>query len=396
MAIDEKFVEAYSTDELLLKSVPTDVRIIKVKAFGIKWTHLLGLGSLSIRSFWFYLRMGDKLLTKEKFDLVYFSTTAFHLLALGTRWKRKFKVPFVVDIQDPWRRDYYLSKPKKERPPKFFLTYNLDKILEARTIPNADGIISVSKNYCDIFLKRYPNLLPRQCIVIPFGGAIGDFDIVSNFVSSCNSVKLLAGKINVVYVGRGGNDMEFAVRCLFAAVVLGLKEDPVKFSNLYFWFLGTSYAPKEVAIKTIEPIAAEFGLSKMVYESTDRVPYFETLWLLQQAEILFIPGSNDTSYTASKIYPYILANRPLIAIFHECSSVVDVFKKTDAGKVCVFESCSKIDDIRVEIMESFIEVMDNLPFHRKNNCEALKEYSDETMTQRQADFFNTVSARFVN
>jgi len=76
-------------------------------------------------------------------------------MALGPYWKKKYKVPFVLDIQDPWRNDYYLDKPRHERPPKFFFTYHIDKYLEARTVPFADAIVSVSKTYCDIFKCRY-------------------------------------------------------------------------------------------------------------------------------------------------------------------------------------------------------------------------------------------------
>ena len=37
-------------------------------------------------------KKGNELLRKNKFNLIYFSTTAFHVMALGPVWKKKFKV----------------------------------------------------------------------------------------------------------------------------------------------------------------------------------------------------------------------------------------------------------------------------------------------------------------
>src|SRR5690606_2574433 len=129
-----------------------------------------------------------------KFDLIYFSTTAFHVMALGPGWKRKFKVPFVLDIQDPWRNDFYLDKPASQRPPKFFIAYNIDKYLEAKTVPFADGIISVSKAYCDKFIKRYPAISEKMCRVITFGAAENDIAVLNKYVRSSAHIIFPRGK----------------------------------------------------------------------------------------------------------------------------------------------------------------------------------------------------------
>ena len=76
----------------------------------------------------------------------------------------------------------------------------------------------------------------------------------------------------------------------------------------------------------------------MVSEVTDRIPYFEALQCLRDADALFVPGSDDPGYTASKIYPYILAKKPLLAVFHAESSVVGLLQKTRAGTVVGFHS----------------------------------------------------------
>ena len=53
---------------------------------------------------------------KEKFDLVFFSNTQFITFTLGFLWKRLYGVPYVIDVQDPWRTDYY-ERPGSRKPP---------------------------------------------------------------------------------------------------------------------------------------------------------------------------------------------------------------------------------------------------------------------------------------
>jgi hypothetical protein len=101
-------------------------------------------------------------------------------------------------------------------------------------------------------------------------------------------------------------------------------------------FVGTSYAAGSLACKTVEPIAEECGVGALVCEHPHRLPYFEALQCLTDATALIVPGSSDPRYTASKIYPYLLAKKPLLAVFHEQSSVVGVLRSTGGGVVVTF------------------------------------------------------------
>jgi hypothetical protein len=78
------------------------------------------------------------------------------------------------------------------------------------------------------------------------------------------------------------------------------------------------------------------GVADHVLEHPQRVPYFEALQVLRDAHMLLLPGSDDPQYTPSKIYPYILARRPLLAVLHENSGACDVLRSTGAGTVATF------------------------------------------------------------
>jgi glycosyltransferase involved in cell wall biosynthesis len=392
ITVHQEYLETYSIDPLLSYSIPDDVEVHCVKAFEASKTRKFGIGSLSMRSFFQIRKKGDELLQNNKFDLVYFSTTAFHVMALGPRWKRKYNVPFILDIQDPWRSDFYLDKPKSERPPKFLISYNIDKFLEAKTVPEADGIISVSQGYCDTFLQRYRGLAKDKFRVIPFGASTLDYEIMQKYVTQVERVKLDKNKINLIYVGRGGYDMGFAINIIFKSIVRLKEDNPILFSKIHLWFIGTSYAPASQGKQTIKPLSNAYGISENVTEITDRIPYFETLFLLRKADILLVPGSTDTSYTASKIFPYVLARRPLIALFHEKSSVVTFLKNMSYGEVVVFNNELNAID---EIVDVFYEKLRKLLVATKEidiQMEKLTPYTAKTRTAQQVEFFDVITS----
>ncbi len=390
VAVATEYVETYSIDPLLNETIPADVKVYHVKALDVKKTRKYGLGSLSMRSFFAYKKMGNQLLRNSKFDLVYFTTTAFHVMALGRYWKQKFGVPFVLDLQDPWRNDFYLDKPKSERPPKFMVSYNIDKYLEMYTMKKVDGIISVSQGYVDTLLDRYPYMRPKQFTVIPFGYSTLDFEVMEKHVKEV-SVQLKKDKINIVYIGRGGHDMKLATECFFTALKKLAESDAPIRQKVHCWFIGTSYAMEGKGTPTIKPIADRLGVGDMVTEITDRKPFFETLYLLKNAEGLFIPGSTDKAYTASKIYQYVLAEKPMLAVFYKGSSVISILEKAGTGTVVTFDDTLQFTADMVEECAGFISRLVHGPEQKMTyNKEAFEEYSAYTMAKRQTDFFDKI------
>lgn len=392
IAVKPECVESYSTDLLLNETIPSDINIHYVDAYDVSKTRKFGLGSLSMRSFFQYMKKGNELLKSGDFDLVYFSTTAFHVMALGRYWKQKFGVPFVLDIQDPWRNDFYLDKPKNQRPPKFWLAYNIDKYLEKYTMKKLGGVISVSQGYVDTFLNRYSYLNPEQFTVIPFGYSTVDFDVMQKSITT-TQIAINASKKNIVYVGRGGYDMKLATECFFTALKQVVEEIPTIKDKVHCWFIGTSYAKVGKGNPTLKPNADNIGVGDMVTEITDRVPFFETLYLLKNATGLFVPGSTDKSYTASKIYQYVLAKRPLLAIFYDGSSVLPILKKAGVGTVVSFDDSLQFTPEMIARCKEFIIQLVNSEDQTVDYDEsAFDEYSAKAMTKKQTDFFDKVIA----
>lgn len=389
VCVDQKYM-GLPKDNLLLQSIPEDCIVHKVKAFSKNWTSKFGLGSLALRSMWFYRKKVVLLLQAKNYDLVYFSTTEFPLCILGLYWKKRFEVPYLIDMQDAWHSEYYQNKPKAERPKKYWFSYRLHKFLEPIAMKNCDGLISVSPAYIATLQERYPTLKTKPTAVIPFGAFELDFEIAAKNQNTCPpAVQFNPEKFNVVYVGRGGADMQPALELLFYALKEAWQNQPEKFDKLHFYFIGTSYAPKELAKPTVFPVAKKFGVENLVTEITGRIGFYSTINTLLAADALFIPGSNDPQYTASKIYPYLLAQKPLLAIFHQQSPAVEVVRSCSQQSFMVTfpdEKTKTTFQVR-EILNQWANFSTTKnPLDRKT----FKQFTAKQMTRKQTVVFEAI------
>ncbi|HAL82201.1 MAG TPA: hypothetical protein DCO83_08170 [Mucilaginibacter sp.] len=385
VAVDPKYTDL-PLDELLLESLPSDIKIHLVKAFGKKWTSKIGFGSIAYRTYWFIRKKVNALLKAEKFDLIYFSTTQFQICILGAYWKKRFKVPYVIDMQDPWHSEYYKDKPKEQQPPKYRFSYRLNKFLEPIAMKHVDGLISVTESYNDILKDRYPQINRIPSATITFGSFEPDQKIAAKHLNNFDAL-LVPGFKNIVYIGRGGMDMYNAISPLFETLKKGLIDDPGLFAKIKLYFIGTSYAPVGQPNPTILPLAKQFGIEEYVTEITGRIGYYHTLTTLLNADALFIPGSDDPQYTASKIYPYLLSNKPLLAIFNSKSSAINILEEFGA-KNCY--SYDKTIDLNSKISYFLKLVINGDATRQEYDADAVRKYSAQIMAKRQCDLFNKV------
>ena len=387
VCVDEKYVEG-AKDERLLSSLPANLSIIKIKAFSSIWTRKIGLGALALRSLFFYFFAVNKLIKSKKIDLIYFSTTCFPVLILGNFWRWYYKIPYVIDMQDPWYSTYYIDKPKNERPKKYWFSYYLNKFLEPIAMKSCSGLISVSDSYIKQLHERYPDLRTKVNATITFGAFDKDIEIAKNL--DLSKVLLLNPEHKyILYVGRGGYDMHQALSLFFGAFKKGLETNYRVYNNFRVLFVGTSYAPNGKGKKTIEHVAVKVGIENYVTEFTDRVPYYEGLSLLQKATILFIPGSDDPAYTASKLYPYILTKKPIIGIFHKQSSAKKILEETKSGLVHTLED-SELDVLNS--LNTLLCAINENCYSNNTDWEQFYKYSAEEMTKKQVSLFNSVTS----
>lgn len=395
IAIDPAQVEA-PVDPLLTRTYPADIPLHRVQAMSLKWRGVPGFGTLGWRCAraierQLHTRLSE-LMTQGETAVVYFSTTQFAVQGMIPGLVRHFGCAVFIDYQDPWVNDYYRLHPEVTPPGgrlKHALAYQLAKRAEKRVLPWLAGYTAVSQRYVMDLEERYGEKAAEiPSLVLPFSGNAADMEQAATEAVSQSQFNPQDGRVHWVYVGRGGEDMATALSGLFRALRRAEAEGRVP-PRLRLHFLGTDYAAGERARHTVSPLAEAHGVAHLVEERPQRIPYFEALRCLLEADALLIPGSDDPGYTASKIYPYILARKPLLALFHEKSPVNALMQETGAGVLCQHRGKGGDPSLAEGIYAKWFQpkAWEKTP---ATNWPAFHPHTAEQMTARLAGFFHSV------
>ena len=320
------------------KLLDPSLEVIRTGALPLKWTRKLGIGDLGIRTFWQHWRAMGRICRDRHVDLILISVPPNVPMALGRLAHMRFGIPYVLDYNDPILPDYYWRLPRSKRPPKWEIVYAMYTILEPFALRRVEQLIGVDDSYMAGLFKRYEWLEGIKATPVAFGVEPGNFDYVRQHPRRNPVFQPGDGLFHMSYVGRGGPDMVAALRALFQAVRTGRQKAPELYRRLRIHFVGTTYAANADGHYQVLPVARECGVEEIVQERPGRVQHLEAIQILLDSDALVVVGSEQPHYTASKIFPYILAARPLVAVFHEDSSAVKVLEETRAGSAVTFSA----------------------------------------------------------
>ena len=377
----------------LLETVPPGTEVVRVRALPEALTRRAGITALGVRAWFSMYWAGLRLLRRHRVDLVYISTTMFPLMSLGRMWKARTGIPFVLDLQDPWVGDYYETKPLQERPRKYRSARRFHSALEAWTMRRVDGLVAVSAAYHETVRRRYPSIPADLCETITFGASATDYDVARRTARSRTFWKANDGLVHGVYAGVLGPVMRPACRLLCEAFARGLAASPRLFSRVRLHFVGTDYRPAGRGVPTIRPLAEAMGLGEFIREEPARIPYLEVLRVLEAADFLVVPGSDDPDYTASKLYAYVMARKPLLAVLHERSGAAEALRATHAGELATFRPEEPTAGVVDRLLDTWAGMLARLPYEPATDWTRFEPFTARTVTQRQCDLFDRVLAR---
>jgi hypothetical protein len=381
----------------LCATYPKSICVILVRAWALRWTRLFGVGNLGLRAWFPLLAAGTRLLRREKFDLVLFSTTQFITLTLGSHWRRRFGLPFVIDLQDPWRTDYYerAGAPVPPGGKKYLLARLLARTFEQGTYRRAGGFMSVSARYLTDLVQRYPWFAAKPQATIGFGATASDFELLRTRAVVAPLGARQPDEIRFVYTGAAGPIMPHALNVLFAAL-RSYRECVPAARRFRFHFLGTSYVAKGQGRHSVLPVARDWRVDDLVFEVPHRIGYFESLQALADAEALLLLGSSDRAYSPSKLYLYYLSGKPMLSVVFRNSYLMDLLTELNCSTIAAFDLESPHDDAYAEIHRFFDLALAGFPATtqpRRNDALFNRSYLAETLTARQCALFDQVAPR---
>jgi hypothetical protein len=391
LTVDPSYYE-YAVDRENTNLLPPDLEVHRTGSMPLSLSRPFGFGDIGMRTMWHHWRAIKDLCRRAEVDLILIPVPPYLPMALGRMAYVRFRVPYVIDYIDPWVTDYYWNKPKTERPSKWFLADALSRIVEPYSLKYVAHIIGVSQGTTDDVTARYPWLAKADGTEIPYGVEPSDFQYLAAHPRRNPIFDRNDGCLHISSVGRGGIDQLAILRVLLETLRQGLAEDPLRYERIRLHFVGTSYAANAGQFQVM-PLAKEYGLQDRVSERPGRVSYLEALQVLLDSNALVAIGSEQAHYTPSKIFPYILSGRPILAIFHHASSALEFLRKSRIGLTVAFGPGYPIDGKRAEVRTALDTLAEAAGSLMAGDAPLLSDHTAEAMTAKLAEVFDDVMRR---
>ena len=323
LTVDPSFYDGL-LDEGLASLVPRSLRVERSSAIPSNISRIFGVGDLGLRSFGGLHSRAVELLSRERYDAVYITVYPTYTALLGPLLKRRFRIPFVLDYQDPWvgswgnvvggGQDGAVDARSR-------MSRLIAMRLEPFAVRAADAITAVSRKTADDVLARIPITRPIPVLEIPVGGDENDFALVKSRHTGNPIFDPSDGYFHLSCVGTLlplGLDTLLA----FLSAVASVRDTALElYKRLRVHFVGTSNARTSENIERVMPHARRMGLDDVIREQAMRIDYPDAVNVQIQSSAILLLGSSEHHYTASRLYPALLARRPLLALYHHHSSV---------------------------------------------------------------------------
>lgn len=322
----------FESKEKYLKETIKDVDFIWIKIK--RYSALSGFGR--VFSWFEFLYRLFTLKDVPRPDVVVVSSMSLLPAIYAVYLKRKFKIPFILEIRDIWPLTFQeLGNKSKYHPLVIFL-----KIVENYAYRHSNVLVSVLPGF-DAYISKYFFKLDKNVYWIP-NGISPNLMEVEEF-SSTDTSSIHCSVFKVVYAGALGiaNHIIFLMK---AANLL--KSNP----NIEFHILGDGYE-KESLIK----YKVKHDLRNVHFH--DKIPKEKVNSFIKKANICYHGCKNSYLYSygisPNKLNDYMLASKPILSAsglendpvrIAECGFIVEPESPQDiANGILKMKSLSKAD-----------------------------------------------------
>lgn len=305
-------------------------------------------------------REGKELCQREQVDVIYVTDPPSDYLA-ASMLSRRFRIPLVVELRDSWTLRHYGSQRKS------VLRKKIEDKLEGWVFHCAAKVIFISPLMMQRYADKYPELASKFC-VIPNGFDHEDFQGEISCPADIPDFQLLhAGRISEFRDPRG-----------FFQALRELRDEGAMVSGrFHISFVGDF----SVLYKQDIP---RFGLEDMIHVIPHK-PHHEIVKDMKKASALLLISGDDAEITTGKIYEYLGANRPILALAPTEGEVAKIIHDTRGGVVVHHNNVPDIKHALIRILKMG---------HQKdwtNYRDHVQRYSRKELTQALCEIFHSIT-----
>lgn len=379
-------------DESLLATLPPGLRLVRCGALPLRLSQQLNIRRLGFRSWVHLFFAGYRILRRERFDLVLFSTGQFPTLSLGPVWRALFGIPYVVDLQSP--RHLALDKSHAGAKPSSRWKYRLSRactiFVERMVLKRTAALMSVSEIQLRSLQRRFPLATVKPSAVVSLGASESDLDIAKKTPSTLLP-EATPGTLRFIHVGEISPSRLAAIHVLFKALQRFQLMRPRQARYLRFEFVATSRTPRDQPRPMVKPLADSLGVGDQVIEIAHGVSYLECLRIQSDADAVLVLGSSELAHLPREALTGFLVDRPMLAIVFKGSQPETILRELNCAVLASFEDAAATQPAEDAICDFFHAAVRQFPAHSlpvRNEDTFRQHYSAEALTARQTDLFD--------
>ncbi len=265
-------------------------------------------------------RTAKKFYTKEKFDVIVSIGPPHSSHLIGMKLSRKFNLPHIPVLIDPWVDIIYYKNLKRS-----FITKKIDNHFEKSVLLNAQQVVFVTKSNEEDYLNKY-DFLKNKTNVLYWGYDEDDFKSLRLDPSS----KQEENQKNEKIIVHAGNLFSYQnPKYLWKQIKAG--NDNGNYFKIRF-------------IGTVDPIVLDYikeiGLLDKV-EILGFLPYPEMIKQISKADILLVCAS-EPRHVPGKLFEALRTGNPIIAFGDDNTEVKQIIESTNSGMLFGYnDSCQE-------------------------------------------------------
>lgn len=305
------------------------------------------------RKFWIKPSVNylEKYLSENKIDAIITTGPPHSLHLIGLQLKQKLNVKWIADFRDPWTDiDYFHLLPLTQ---KAKMKHHK---LEQNVLKNADAVLVVGETMKDNYANFSKNI-----------------HVISNgFDDALSATKTeLDSKFSITHVGLMNDDRNPIV--LWKVLQEICKENADFKDDLIFRIIGKTS-------NSVDENLAQFPKSN--FQKIEYLSHVEVREQQQKSQILLLAINNVPSangIVTGKIFEYLQAQRPILAIGPKNGDAAKIIKNTNAGFTVGFDDESELKSVILEFYSKFksgnlmVNSIGINQYHRKHLTKKLSE-----------------------
>ena len=282
---------------------------------------------------------------KNDIDVIISTGPPHSLHLIGLLLKQKLPLKWIADFRDPWTDiDYFHQLPLTKKSKKEHHK------LERKVLKNADAVLVVGKT-----MQEKYKVINENTIVIS-NGYDGDIN---------KDQKKLDAKFSISHIGMMNADRNPKI---FWKVLAELVKEDRKFSKDLQVNLIGKVAPE--ILREIIDLKLKNHVNLIDYLPHDKVLQFQRYSQVLLLSINNVP--NAKGIITGKIFEYLQAKRPIIAIAPKDGDLAEIINETKSGVIVGFNEKNELKSVVLNLYQQYKDKNLNINsiniehYHRRN------------------------------